>query len=183
MQTWQLRQRWFTRGAHMPKFPAWTPSARAYGPYGGYTSNNHEVYATKAPYIGHSDPTQSTPPFGYAHIELDVHGRLGNLENQQYQFFLGHPMATSPFSQCRVCLEVVKNGERKDHAKTLGCFKIMTRVLKAVPRDECVICGKTTTKNRWDVPLCGAYCEELWKFEAAQPTAVLMEIAKEIRKP
>ena len=179
LQTWQLRQRFFGRGAHMPKYPTWV---KTYPTYGGYQATGTQL-GPRAPYTGHSDPTASTPPFGYAHIELDAIGRIGNLENAQYQFFLGHPMATSGFSQCRVCLEGVKLGERRDHSKTLGCCKIMTKVLKQVPRDDCVICGAFTTKECWDVPLCSTYCEELWKFEAVQPTSVLMEIAKEIRKP
>lgn len=179
MKLYQLKQRFFNAGAHMPKYPAYQEPSQLIHPY---TPSTYKPPLQS--YVGHSDETYATVPFGYAHREL-LGGRedlAGNLGNAMYQFFLGHPMATSKFSQCRTCLEVLTPDARTEHSARYGCYSILTKLLKALPRNECVVCGGSTCSATWNVPLCGPPCRELWKFEVCQPGPLLMGIAQAMRE-
>lgn len=177
MKRYQLKQRFFTGGAHMAKFPKWVAPVRTYFPAQSHSNPLHS-------YTGHSDPTYAAKPFGVAHRELlggkeDLDGNLGKA---MYQFFMGHPMGTSDFAQCRICLEVVRPSERREHSEKHGCYSIMVRLLKELSHNECIICDKPTTSCTWDVPLCSAACRELWKFEVCQPSVLLAGVGRSLRE-
>jgi hypothetical protein len=177
MQRWQLRQRFFGRGQHLLKFPAWK---QVYPAYGGFGPKGPPVFPVHE-YFGHSDVNMSVPPFGYPHVEIrEQTCRAGNLDNAQYQYFLGHPIGTSDFAQCRVCLALVGHKERGEHSKEHGCFKTMCMIVKELATDECVVCLKWTAKSRWGLPLCSVTCQELWKFEVVQPALILAGVAKHL---
>lgn len=113
-----------------------------------------------------------TPPpreFGCG-VKVKVDASGGNLNNTEYQFYVGQKWVMASYRCCRACrrsLYTLK--EQLDHAATTygnqSCAKWVVEAIKILGRrHECVICGTNTIKRFWGVPLCSVACLHDWKF-------------------
>lgn len=110
----------------------------------------------------------------------------GNLDHQDYRFYVGRRDRTERFAQCRVCLGVFDDASaRRTHGKKTGCFKMLLAALQpSVRRTLCLVCGATTYNCVWGVPLCDQRknCIVLWSFDIVQPRVLRDELIIANRK-
>ena len=107
---WQLAQMFFGAGCHLPKRvrkmremyvvpidDSWVKNSRGAG--SGFKGARGYSFAS---YCNLYEPMI---PYGHYHNRVYIGSRIsGNLPLEEYRFYLGHSVAISEFSQCRVCL-------------------------------------------------------------------------------
>lgn len=107
--------------------------------------------------------------------------RFGNLAEEDYRYFAGHPSGHSTFSQCRACLTICRNKtDRQVHGKK-GCNVVLAAAYKILylERDNsgkgvpCVVCREVTNGTKWGAPICsGGECHELFRFHVVRPKSL-----------
>lgn len=120
-----------------------------------------------------------TKPYsGYTVSTFDA--TKGNLEKQQYQFFVGRTRTNDNSATCRWC-GVVGYGDhyQREHGKgegsKIGCKKKLTDLYKTFcVNKQCMMCDNATMKTTWGVPLCSKECETEWQFHA--PASLRFEV-------
>lgn len=165
---WQLKHRFFHAGAHLPKREKW--STPAYSPSSGYLRGYRDDNANKTIFRGRAiwGFTTSSPGYG-----------RGNLSGDEYRWFVGHPYEKSNYAQCRVCLSILlMKADRQAHGKA-GCNMLMSNAIRrAHLSQKCLVCEEKTSARKWGIPLClseragGSVCQELWRFDVCQPSAL-----------
>lgn len=91
--------------------------------------------------------------------------RKGNLNNEEYRFFIGKFDSTLVVSTCRWCGDAFYSAKaRKDH-EGIDCHRALTDLYKKlIALKKCAICQAYCSKTYWGVPLCGDSCQEEWRF-------------------
>lgn len=99
----------------------------------------------------------------------------GNLEEEEYRFWVGTPEQGMGFSMCRACRTSIYNkldrdGHFKDPKFSIGGLQCSVRLVNAYKKlsdlTQCLICKKQRFGHtRWGVPICDSpTCESNWKF-------------------
>jgi len=176
---WQIAQLCFPAGTHLPKrtrkmWEKWVE------PYVDHYKKHSALGPKKSGYSfeSYTRTFEADPPFGKWHTRLTTTARLmGNLDTDEYRFYVGHPGKYSNYAQCRVCLKVCEcRQDRVLHNTASACrtkFVIAAKAVKVL--GLCLVCNEITQRDKWGVPLCNpesAICEQLWMFEVCQPMAL-----------
>lgn len=163
---WQIKQMCFPAGARLKKRP---PKAPLYDPIKAYGV----IYTPVIPRIHHAS-SNILPAFN------EAASLKGNLENEDYRFFIGSYNKNEMYSQCRVCLKLLfTKAARKAHGSEYGCCLLLTNTSKALLKtDTCVVCGEHCYAAKWGFHMCmptktmninQPSCAILWMFFVAQP--------------
>lgn len=109
-----------------------------------------------------------------------VNGKVvdGNLENQEYEFFMGSAWADAQRAVCRFCGETMwVKALRKEHFAKTDCSQNIKKIAALLRRDKkCVICDTGSNRTIYGLPICKVEC--LAKFKFAQRTTTAYESAK-----
>ena len=185
---WQLAQMFLGAGCHLPKRvrkmremyvapidDSWIKNSR--GPGSGFRGARGYSFASYCNLFEHMIP------YGRYHNRVYIGSRIsGNLPLEEYRFYLGHSVAISEFSQCRVCLKILcGQKERAEHSASQGCCGLFTTAIKTIKAfGLCLVCGEDKPSEKWGVPLCnpehGSLCQQLWMVEVCQPLALRQAI-------
>ena len=131
--------------------------------------------SSSGPYDWHPGPKGSNPRL-VKRPDWNTPG--GNLENQDYRFWIGAHDPKVKFSQCKACCLDSWSAEQRLEHKAIGCTKILVAAYKLLLRAMlCVICDAETSNTRWGVPICSPGCEERWKFAATTGTCDALDKA------
>lgn len=109
---------------------------------------------------------------------MPVHSALedckGNLDNHEYQFWIGHRNPDYVSAMCRCCrAEASNQGARIVHKKLVthgktgdSCMRILCNVYKRMRAEKsCVVCLTTTKETNWGIPMCSKpSCKQAWMF-------------------
>lgn len=102
----------------------------------------------------------------------DVEDELeGNLDQAQYQFYVGSASKTTGWSMCRYCRKTFyKEQDRRKHfredkgndACSVRTIAIMLMLVKDM---KCVVCDSSTKHTKWGFPIClNVDCFKRWMF-------------------
>jgi hypothetical protein len=93
----------------------------------------------------------------------------GNLDDTEYQFWIGRHLAYVTAAMCRACGEQTNcKAERAEHKekKEPKCTILLVSAYKELSaKGTCVVCREKTTNRRWGLPICSHKCIETYKFD------------------
>jgi hypothetical protein len=101
-------------------------------------------------------------------ISIDDAVSEGNLDHEDYRFWIGCHEPRAMYSVCRFCRVPCWNETmRKTHQSRSNCCANLTVIYKMLlQRNACVVCGEPKERNPWGVPLCKTIgCLSTWKFD------------------
>jgi hypothetical protein len=102
----------------------------------------------------------------------------GNLNESEYQFFVGMKWPDSNMAVCRCCNKnFYTKEERQSHFKTKSlmltsqagyepsCAIKIIAIMQLLQKDNnCVVCDTHTLSRKWGFPLCSRDCMVAWMF-------------------
>lgn len=152
---WQLKQMFQRAGQHLPK-------------------------RVKAELYAHVPIGQFRPGWYEESKLVNNEPAKGNLENDEYRYFMGCKSEHATFAKCRICEQAfVSHLARRGHSKASDCmrtFNIGLNVWLGTKRQTngtllpCAACHKDTLNRKWGIPLClDTVCMENWKFGITLP--------------
>jgi hypothetical protein len=110
----------------------------------------------------------------------------GNLDEQDYRFWIGKKESVATFAVCRACGTEVWGGPGAmlKHKEVTNLFKgggPCTTVLvqcytKLLAKRQCIVCQAVTYNKRWGIPLCTPECLMKWKFYNREWYLLAMEL-------
>jgi hypothetical protein len=105
---------------------------------------------------------------------------LGNLEESEYQYWIGCLEVTLPSNiisaraTCRACgcvthgrlgREQHKIESQQFYTQKFSCMKVIADAIRTlVTHHNCFVCKNYTLKKHYGVPICSPNCHKLWRF-------------------
>jgi hypothetical protein len=100
----------------------------------------------------------------------------GNLEPEEYRFWIGYRDSKSPYAMCRCCRESTYASKmRKEHFQsekhTIGGKNCSARLAiayeKLLTLNYCIVCRKQRFGHKkWGIPICEqVQCQNTWRFD------------------
>lgn len=113
----------------------------------------------------------------------------GNLDEQEYRFWIGKEETISLFSACRACGDEMFGADARLAHKTKRnqfkgdnpCTVVLTMCYaRLLAKRKCVVCHEDCfNRKRYGVPICSPACLKRWKFENREWYGLAMEIMQE----
>lgn len=103
----------------------------------------------------------------------EVLGVSGNLNNEEYRFWIGSPNRISGVAQCRACRKVCHDAfERIAHKDDKTCHvggetcnrRLVNAYGMLLAQHKCVVCREQTYQSIYGVPICQKNCIERWRY-------------------
>lgn len=169
---WVLRQTILPNGARLSKKPEedWKPQQQTTLPI--VVNENRERFFKnwdKAfPSASRNFLSSGLPP-------------CGNLDRNEYRYYVGVRELSSSWSKCRLCQTSFTNEDNRKNHK-IGCQKKLEAAYMLLLMDmKCVICDAKVKRASWGVPMCQP-CEERWMFDVNPPAALCAAVGEAIRR-
>ncbi len=115
--------------------------------------------------------------------------KTGNLQENEYPFWVGEEDATGTWARCRWCgtgQVASTKDSRTAHQGIDNCTKNLRIVYKLSLSTEsytrCVMCEKGSTRRRWGTALCSIECDNGFRFKLllSPRMKVLRELAQKL---
>lgn len=164
-----LRNIAYPSGRRYPKLKKWVKPEDVCFKCEKEIKNGRSWIDGKGPLCGEcARPLRIVPIVPPRHNIVDMPVR-GNLDDTEYQFWIGRQLAYVTAAMCRACGEETNcKAERMEHKdkKDPKCTILIVHAYKELAsKGACVVCRQKTTTTRWGIPICSHKCIETYKFD------------------